>query len=157
MVHEKINRKFVEEQRQDKSFKWWLLEILGALWALPVTLIGLLALIGCLGWTKKIKVYPGLRISFQPRKFWFIRKKFKAMNLGSVFFFKDIEDNIGYYKTLIHEDEHRRQCYILGPFIIIIYPLLALLALILYNKEYRANWLEICARWKARQGLNPDE
>jgi hypothetical protein len=92
---------------------------------------------------------------------WFIRKRFNACALGALAFVK--ADRFNFRKPWSlwrqqlydHEDEHRRQCWILGPFVIPLYILFTLIAWTIYNKYYRANWLEICARWKAGQGLDP--
>ena len=130
--------------------KFWTLEILGFLWALPVTVLGVLLLLVSGGWTF-FRHTKGLRIWIKPRSLWWMPKRFRAMCLGSLVIYRAPPfDN----RTMLHEDEHRRQCWIFGPFILILYPILSLLALA-YKKPYRANWFEIMARSRAGQETEP--
>lgn len=146
---------------------FWIKEILGALWALPVTLLGLFLLIISRGPFRFVR-YKGLRWYIEPYSIWFLRESSKAMNLGSIVLCqtmlirrqeialpRGLAVHPDHQATVDHVDEHRRQCYILGPLIIPLWLILSGLALLLYRKGCRANWLEICARWKARQGLEP--
>lgn len=147
--------------------KFWILEILGFIWALPVTVLGFLLLLASGGWTATSRSV-GLRFWFVPRCPWWWSKRFRAMCLGAVHFsrqgatFAVTIESVDPYEGIIkagnqilkHEDEHRRQCWIFGPFMLIFYPLACLWALA-YGKPYRANFFEIAARWKAGQGLEP--
>lgn len=135
---------------------FWTLEILGFIWALPVTVLGLLLLLVSGGWMGTNRLV-GLRFWFIPRCPWWWPKRFGAMCLGGISFVRFTD---GYAtippegRTAIHEDEHRRQCWIFGPFMIIFYPLACLWALA-YGKPYRANFFEIMARHVAGQRLEP--
>ena len=140
--------------------KFWTLELVGFIWALPVTILGLLVTFLCGG--SDIYHHKGLRLWIMVDNMWFLRKRFNAMCLGAFVFvrkerFNTDPDKWSYWQIQLykHEDEHRRQCWILGPFVIPLYILFTLLAWTLYRKYYRANWLEIMARWKAGQGLDP--
>ena len=131
--------------------KFWTLEILGFIWALPVTVLGLLLLLVSCGWMA-VNRQPGLRFWFMLRFPWWWPERFNAMNMGAVYFFRDWR--MVSMRTRAHENEHNRQCRIFGPFILILWPLF-FLAAFAYGKPYRACWLEIMARWKAGQGLEP--
>jgi hypothetical protein len=148
---------------------FWFREILGFIWALPVTLIGMLLLIICrYKGSPPVVRYKGLRWYIEPYSIWFLREGSKAMCLGSLVLCqtmlirrqeialpRGLAVHPDHQATVDHVDEHRRQCYILGLFIIPLYLILFALAWILYRKGHRANWLEICARWRAGQGLEP--
>lgn len=131
--------------------KFWTLEILGFLWALPVTVLGFLLLLASGGWLM-VNRTEGLRFWFLPRSPWWWPKRFGAMNMGAVYFHRDWRGVSQTTRT--HEDEHRRQCWILGPFTLILWPIFFLVAF-MYGKPYRACWFEIMARWKAGQKLEP--
>lgn len=151
--------------------RFWTLEILGFIWALPVTLLGftLLCVMAMTGNVERGHHVRGIRVWIELKSMWFLRERFRAMCLGSFVFVRDIElvadtkmlrGKVTFLSEIdrqlyLHEDEHRRQCWILGGFVIPLYLLFTLLALTLYRKYYRANYLEIVARWKAGQGLEP--
>jgi len=149
--------------------KFWFWEILGFIWALPITILGLLLLlvillVNVLAYGGAIDFYhrEGLRVWVLVDSLWFLRGRFTANNLAAFNFVKadrfnkDISKWSKWQHQLYdHEDEHRRQCWILGLFMLVIWPLTTLLAWVMYNKYYRACFLEIMARWKAGQGLEP--
>ena len=131
--------------------KFWTLEILGFIWSLPVTVLGLLLLVVSGGW-KNVNRTKGLRFWFLPRAPWWWPKRFSAMCMGAIHFYR-MWGGVS-STTRRHEDEHRRQCWIFGPLMIVFYPLACLWALA-YGKPYRANFFEIMARWKAGQKIEP--
>jgi len=124
--------------------KFWTLEILGFIWALPVTLIGLvLVLISGGGEFCSYRPRYPLRWEIHPRWPWWM---FMAgVGMGAFVFLKgDISSD----QLRIHELEHTRQCFILGPFVLVLYPLFSLVSLVCYGSIYKLNWLEIMARVK---------
>ena len=131
--------------------KFWTLEILGFIWALPVTVLGVV-LVLVSGGPITITRHGGLRLWFMPRYPWWWPKKFNAMCMGFVFFYR--HPGLAQGQTMGHENEHNRQCRIFGPFMLIFYPLACFWALA-YGKPYRANFFEMCARWKAGQWVEP--
>ena len=137
--------------------KFWTLEILGFIWALPVTVLGVLLILASGGWVI-VKRDFGLRFWFVPRHPWWWSRRYKAMCLGFVFLYRWPKlirvEGKPRQQTIVHEYEHNRQCQIFGPLMIVFYPLACLWALA-YGKPYRANFFEIMARWKAGQGLEP--
>jgi hypothetical protein len=143
--------------------KFWILEVIGFIWSLPSTFLGLLLLLGNLVTDNVESVHhvKGLRLWFRVKSLWFIRKRFNACALGALAFvraerFVPEKPWSQWQQQLYdHEDEHRRQCWILGPLVIPLYILFTLVAWVLYKKYYRANYLEVMARWKAGTGLEP--
>ena len=121
-----------------------LINILGFIWALPITLIGLLALLTA-GWPVSV-MFDGWAVVIDVKLPFYV-PNMKAVVYGNLVMCRpDVLFNGNLRK---HELEHVRQCNIFGPFIIILYPMLSLLAWICYNKPYEMNWLEIMARIKA--------
>jgi len=54
-------------------------------------------------------------------------------------------------QTVVHEQAHVRQCKILGPLVLLAYPLCSLVAVMRGGHWYRDNWLEKQAREHAGQ------
>ena len=54
---------------------------------------------------------------------------------------------------LVHEQAHVYQCYVLGPFMLVLYPLASLIGWVLYGKPYQNNYFELMARLTAGQKL----
>jgi len=74
-----------------------------------------------------------------------------GITLGTIVLFRDLKDADLRSSLVQHEMEHVRQCKILGPFVLVLYPLASFLSWLLYNKLYRGNWYEIMARVKAQE------
>jgi hypothetical protein len=82
---------------------------------------------------------------------WLWPKRIVAVTLGSVILVRDIKqihNPSGTALTVLfqHEKEHVRQCFILGPFVLVLYPVASFLAWLLYRKLYRGNYFEYEAR-----------
>lgn len=129
---------------------------MGFVWSLPTTALGL-CLLALGGFWKKAQFgyyrYKGIWILFQLRSTWCFPKGFVAVNLGAIMLYsnKDLGSKKNVDQIESHEFEHRRQCFILGPFMLVCYPVASLLAGVLYREPYTMNWFEIMARKKAGQ------
>lgn len=134
-----------------------ILEILAFLWALPVTLVGFMAVLLCGGWAWSFQFrWQGrLALVMGPRWMWMFPKWVAAVTLGSVILVRDRADMEAGQQNpsvlLLHELEHVRQCCILGPFMLVLYPLASFLAWLLYRELYRGNYFEIKARIQTDQ------
>ena len=102
-----------------------ILKFLGFLWALPVTCLGLLVLLAC--GTYKVKKWENGVLVVEPVWMWIWPKQILAVALGSLILVRDVkrfDDNT----LLVHEQAHVYQCYVLGPFMLVLYPLASLIA-----------------------------
>ena len=120
-------------------------KVLGFLWAIPNTIVGLVAALACrsypMCWSAKDMAWHCVASKWPSRRFC-------AITLGCVIVYRDVY--ILADGTIVkHELEHVRQGMILGPLHFPIYGLLSLLALVLYCDIYHANLLEIGARNEA--------
>ena len=123
------------------------LECLGFVWALPVTMLGVLAIIGAGGWRGVTRLpSPPWRacLVFELRNPWFWPMRFVGMDLGAVIIVRRINGVMGI--ILEHELVHKMQCWILGPIMLVAYPLASFWAWVRYNEPYRMNWFERQAR-----------
>lgn len=124
--------------------------ILGSIWALPVTIFGLIfALSGGFGsginYTGGVLLVAGPFPKWTPLGLFFNHwPLFKpaAVTIGEVVIFagKEVPQS-----TFWHELRHVTQCRRLGIFQPIFYLLFSLVALIMGEHTYRANWFEIDA------------
>jgi hypothetical protein len=117
----------------------WIWEVLGFLWALPVSVLGMVLVLAS-GGGQTFRT--GLRWVVCLRWPWWMGR-FAGMGLGCFILLKPANPS---YTLLTHEAEHVRQCFILGPIVIVLYPLLSLVAWVCYGSPYRFNWMEIMAR-----------
>jgi len=135
--------------------KTTMIEILGFIWALPVTLIGFLVVLLCGGWAHRINPQAGLTptlvFALIPRKMWMFPSRLAGVTLGAFILVREVGSVAVGNPLIRHELEHVRQCFILGPFVLVLYPLASFLAWLLYRKLYRGNYFEMMARIETGQ------
>ncbi len=121
------------------------LRVIGWIWAIPTTLLGLLLAI--VGHTVFYKIRPGGVFQFVaidgPWGWFFRRFGMGAITIGACMIsrLESKDDAI----MIRHERQHTIQCFWLGPFFVPVYYLLCLWALALRRDPYRGNPLEIQA------------
>lgn len=124
---------------------------LGFVWALPVTLIGLLNVLfskferwrwkdGCLEFLDAdiaFKTGPGVLL---------------ARTLGVVILYSKRRTTVEEFgKTATHEKRHVFQCLCLGPLMLLAYPIAMLIAVVRGQHYYYDCWFEVDARKHASQ------
>ena len=121
----------------------WIVEVLRFIWTLPITLAGLVLMAAGEGplWIRRVR---GLVFYAVPR-WWPIGRHYDAISLGSIVLFRGSKE-VGHKMLVRHEEEHIHQAAILGPIMILLYPLMSLVAMVLYHEPYRLNYFEMCAR-----------
>lgn len=120
-----------------------MIRFLQYIWAAPVSLLGLLLAVVWRGsplWHKGVlEVYVGQ--AMWPR--WA-----GGITLGWVILYRNVMPSD---KLQIHEREHVRQCMVLGPLSLLLYPLASLCAWVSGGDYYRDNAFEVRARRVAKQ------
>ncbi len=109
---------------------------LGTLWAVPVTLLGLLYLL--VAKVKKIELV-GWVIRVRVEKLMFFPKWAAGLTLGSVVFVSEGSTPID---TWDHEMVHVNQCRFWGPFMLVLYPLGCVQSWLAGGDPYRHNPFE---------------
>lgn len=122
------------------------LNILGFVWSLPITLIGIFLWFLSLG-HREAKYLGDLKVVYVPRFPWWFPSRFYAQCMGSIILCRELSID---KTTLAHELEHSRQCDVFGIFMLLLYPIASLLGL-MYKSPYKLNFFEIMARKKAEQ------
>jgi hypothetical protein len=100
--------KRTDQKSQEKKMRFWIGEVFGFLWSLPVTLAALVVW-AFSGGHRCVVRYRGLRWAFVPKR-WYLGS-YIGFSLGAFVFFRD--EHAG-PQTWVHEDEHRRQWWYLG-------------------------------------------
>jgi hypothetical protein len=114
-----------------------MMKILGYIWALPCTLVGLVVALVCL--PKGLPRWHDGAIELPVR--YCIPRFAIAQTWGFLILHRE-----DYRRSIrIHEGVHVRQYLALGPLFLILYPLASLLAVMRGDDAYRGNWFEVQA------------
>lgn len=123
--------------------------VLGHLWMLPLTLIGLIIVaLHCTLFSRPVRVLvdgKGVAFTF-PGKLWGM-ENLRGQCIGGVVLLAHAAGA----QTLIHESRHVLQQMVLGPFVLIAYPVSSIVAKLRGKHWYWDNALEIDARKAAKQ------
>lgn len=124
-----------------------MLRALGHLWAAPLTLAGLAVGIVCGG--RIARFHRGAIDLVAPARgplaFFFHRFGVHAFTWGAAIVYRD-DRLLGDLRLCLHERVHVKQCLVLGPLMVIAYPLASLWQTLRGGRAYRDNWFERQAR-----------
>jgi hypothetical protein len=121
--------------------------VLGHLWVLPLTLIGLVEM-AVMGrpLAYRLSLSEGLVLIYDSELFGVTT--LRGCNMGAVTM---VRLGPGVPECLAHEQRHMRQGMVMGVFTLLVYPILGLVAKARGGHWYYDNWLERDAREHARR------